>query len=90
MGRFQLLRRYAVLVVLGLGLALAQVWARLQVVAVGYQLANTQQLVRSLKGERQALEMQWSTLLAPGRLAAQADKRLGMGAPQPDQVVRMP
>jgi len=90
MERFQLWRRYAVLVVVGLGLALAQVWTRLQVVAVGYQLENTQQLVHSLEGERQALEMQWSALIAPGFLRVQADKRLGMGVPQPEQVVRMP
>lgn len=90
MERFQLWRRYAVLVVVGLGLALAQVWTRLQVVAVGYQLANTRQLVRSLEGERQALEMQWSALMAPGFLAVQAETRLGMGTPQSEQVVRMP
>ena len=90
MERSQLWRRYAVLVVVGLGLALAQVWTRLQVVAVGYQLANTRQLVHSLEGERQALEMQWSALIAPGLLGVQADKRLGMGVPQPEQVVRMP
>jgi len=90
MERFQLWRRYAVLVVVGLGLALAQVWTRLQVVAVGYQLANTRQLVHSLEGERQALEMQWSASIAPGLLSVQADKRLGMGVPQPEQVVRMP
>lgn len=82
--------RYIVLIVIGLGLALAQVWTRLQVVAVGYQLANTRQLVHSLEGERQALETQWSALIAPGRLAVQADKRLKMSAPQPEQVVRMP
>ena len=90
MERFQLWHRYAVLVAVGLGLTLAQVWTRLQVVAVGYQLANTRQLVHSLEGERQALEMQWSALMAPSRLAIQADKRLGMSAPQLEQIVRMP
>ena len=89
MKRFQL-RRYAVLVVVGLGLALAQVWARLQVVAVRYQLANTRQLIHSLEGERQALEMQWSALMASSHLAIQAEKRLGMSAPRPEQIVRMP
>ena len=89
MERFQLWRRYVVVVVAGLGLALAQVWTRLQVVAVGSQLASTRQLIYSLEGERQALELQWRTLIAPGHLASQAAERLGMGAPRPEQVVRM-
>ena len=89
MERFQLWRRYVVVVAAGLGLALAQVWTRLQVVAVGSQLASTRQLIYSLEGERQALESQWRTLIAPSRLASQAAERLGMGAPRPEQVVRM-
>jgi hypothetical protein len=90
MQRPRLWSHYAALAVVGLGLALVQVWARLQVVAVGYQLSNTRELIHSLEGERQALEMQWSALTAPSHLAAQAGKRLGMSAPQPEQVVRMP
>ena len=90
MDRFQLWRRYAVVVAVGLGLALAQVWTRLQVVTVGSQLASTRQLIHSLEGERQALKMQWSTLIAPGRLASQAEERVGMGAPRPEQVVQIP
>jgi hypothetical protein len=90
MGRSQLWRQYIILVGVGLALALAQVWIRLQIVAIGYQIANTQQLIHSLEGERQALEMQWSALVAPGRLAIQAEQRLKMSAPQQEQVVRMP
>jgi cell division protein FtsL len=90
MQRPQLWRRYTVVAVVGLGLVLVQVWARLQVVAVGYQLSNTQELIHSLEGERQALEMQWSALTAPSHLAGEAEKRLGMSVAQPQQVVRMP
>ncbi len=81
---------YVVVALVGLILALGQVWIRLQVVAVGYKLSNTRQLVHSLQGERQALRMQWSALTAPARLAAQAEQRLGMSAPEPAQVVRVP
>lgn len=90
MERFQLWRRPTIVVAVGLGLALAQVWTRLQVVAVGSQIASTRQLIYSLEGEQQALELQWSTLIAPGRLTSQAEGRLGMGASQPEQIVRMP
>ncbi len=81
---------YVVVALVGLTLALGQVWIRLQVVAVGYRLSNTRQLVHSLKGERQVLRMQWSALTAPTQLAERAEQRLGLRVPQPEQIVRMP
>ncbi|MGE0822495.1 MAG: hypothetical protein AB7G75_28605 [Candidatus Binatia bacterium] len=90
MARFSSWRWYVVLGLLGLVLTLAQVWIRLQVVAVGYKLSNTQQLIRSLKGDRQALRMEWSALTTPQRLAEQAAKRLRMRVAQPEQIVRLP
>lgn len=80
---------YGVLALVGLTLALGKVWMRLQVVEVGYKLSNTRQLVHSLEGERQALRMQWSALTAPRRLADQAERRLGLTTPQPEQIVRI-
>ena len=81
--------RYTLLALIGLLLALAQVWTRLQVVAVGYTLSNTRQLVYTLQGERQELEAQWSASTTPGRLGEQASQRLGLSAPRPEQVMRM-
>ncbi|MEW6301432.1 MAG: hypothetical protein AB1671_27480 [Thermodesulfobacteriota bacterium] len=82
--------QYVALAAVGLALALAQVWIRLQVVAVGYALSNTRQLVAALEGERQALEVEWRALTAPARLADLAAQRLGLAAPRPEQVIRMP
>ena len=90
MARFASWRWYVVLGGIGLMLTLAQVWIRLQAVAVGYKLSNTQQLIHSLKGDRQALRMEWSALTTPQRLAGQAEKRLQMRAARPEQIVRMP
>ena len=70
-------------------LVLTQVWVRLQVVKVGYALSGTQQLVHILQGERQGLEVEWSARTAPGRLAEQATRRLGLGVARPEQVIRM-
>ena len=81
---------YMLLALVGLLLALSQVWVQLQVVALGYALSNTRQLLHTLEGERQALKVEWNTRIAPSRLAAQATRRLGLSAPQPDQVIRMP
>jgi len=44
------------LTMIGLILAVVQVWTRLQVVATGYTLSNTRQLLRTLEGQRQMLE----------------------------------
>lgn len=82
--------QYVALALVGLTLAFAQVWVRLQVVAVGYALSNTRQLVLALEGEKQALEVQWRALTAPARLAELAAQRLGLRAPRPEQVVRVP
>ena len=90
MPRSPLWTRYAVLAFVGLLLALGQVWIRLQVVAVGYKLSNTRQLIHSLEGEREALRLQWSALTAPAQLAVQAEQRLGMSVPEPERVVRLP
>ncbi|MBI3801333.1 MAG: cell division protein FtsL [Deltaproteobacteria bacterium] len=81
--------RYTLLALVGLVLALAQVWTRLQVVAVGYTLSNARQLVHTLQGERQELEAQWSASTTPSRLGEQATQRLGLSAPQPEQVLRV-
>ena len=81
--------RYTLLVLVGLLLALALVWTRLQVVAVGYTLSNTRQLVHTLQGERQELEAQWSAATTPSRLGEQATHRLGLNAPLPEQVMKV-
>jgi hypothetical protein len=65
------------------------VWTRLQVVATGYTLANTRQLLRTLEGQRQMLEGEWKARTARALMADQATLRLGLSAPLPGQVVRM-
>jgi len=75
---------------LGLLLAIAQVWTRLQVVAIGYALSDTRKLLRTLEGQRQTLEGEWRTKTSPARLAEQATQRLGLTAPQAGQVIQVP
>ncbi len=82
-------KNIVLLTVIGLVLAVVQVWTRLQVVATGYTLSNTRQLLRTLDGQRQMLEGEWKTRTAPAHMAEQARQRLGLGAPLPGQVVRM-
>ncbi|MGH7964947.1 MAG: hypothetical protein ACRERD_24560 [Candidatus Binatia bacterium] len=83
-------RGYAMLALVALLLTLVQVWTRLQVVKVGYVLSNTEKLVDTLRGERRALEVEWSTRTASGRLSEQAARRLGLRSAQPGQVITLP
>jgi cell division protein FtsL len=85
MGRW---KNVVILAFVGLILACAHVWTRLQVIAVGYTLSNTRQLLRTLEGQRQMLEGEWRTKTSTARLAEQAAKRLQLEVPLPGQVVR--
>ena len=49
-------KKAVLLAVIGLVLAVAQVWTRLQVVATGYALSDTRRLLRTLEGQRQMFE----------------------------------
>lgn len=82
-------KKAAVLAFIGLTLAFAQVWTRLQVMATGYALSDTRKLLRTLEGQRQMLEGEWQTKTSPAQLAEQATQRLGLTAPQSGQVVRV-
>ena len=86
MGRW---KNVILLTAIGLVLAVVQVWTRLQVVATGYALSNTRQLLHTLEGQRQMLEGEWKTKTAPAHLAEQAAQRLELNVPLPGQVVRM-
>lgn len=82
-------KKTVLLALIGLLLAVAQVWTRLQVVATGYTLSDTRRLLRTLEGQRQMLEGEWRNKTSSARLSEQATQRLGLSAPQSGQVVHM-
>jgi len=82
-------KKTVLLAVIGLLLAVAQVWTRLQVVATGYTLSDSRRLLRTLEGQRQILEGEWRNKTSPARLAEQATQRLGLNTPQVGQVVQV-
>jgi len=73
-----------------LGLALALVWVRLQVIHTGYDLSTARQLERRLEQEERELRIEISTLTSPRRLEDVARNRLGMGPPAPGQIITPP
>ena len=82
-------KKTALFALIGLLLAVAQVWTRLQVVATGYALSDTRRLLSTLEGQRQMLEGEWRNKTSPARLAEQAMQRLELNSPQSGQVVWM-
>lgn len=72
------------------GVALAHVWLRLQVVQMGYVLSTTSKLQNQLEQEQRELKVELATLMSPDRLEAMARRRLGLAPPEKGQVIILP
>lgn len=68
-------------------LCLVQVWLRLQVVDLGYQLSAARQMQLRLESERRELDVEFATLRDPARIGDVARRKLGMTEPQKGQVI---
>lgn len=83
-------RRMIVLGLIAVGLALAQVWLRLQVRAVAYELSELRRIQTKLQHRERELQIQFAMEREPARLRAMAVERLGMQEPKRGQVVDLP
>jgi len=70
-------------------LCMLQVWLRLQVMHIGYELSAARRMQLRLEHEQRELEVELATLRDPGRLGGVARKRLGMIDPSKGQVVTL-
>ena len=84
-----LLRRTIGLGLVLVALCLLQVWLRLQVTDVGYQLSAARQMHLRLEQQRRELEVELAMLRNRSHLAELAAKRLGMREPDRGQVVEL-
>jgi len=82
-----LVRRVLALGALLIALSMLQVWLRLQVMHVGYELSAARQMQLRLEHERRELEVELATLRDPRRIDEMARRRLGMIEPAKGQVV---
>ena len=90
----QAMRRWLVRRTIALGLVLValcmvQVWLRLQVTDIGYQLSAARQMQARLEQQRRELEVELAMLRDRSHLAELAVKRLGMRDPDKGQVVEL-
>jgi cell division protein FtsL len=84
-----LVRRTIALGAVLVGLCMIQVWLRLQVTDVGYQLSAARQMQDRLAQQRRELEVELTMLSDRAHVAALAAKRLGMREPEKGQVVEL-
>ncbi len=67
--------------------ALFLVWARIQVIQLGYEVSRMRNELRELSQKRDLLEADVASLKSPERLAKVAAERFGMRLPMGDEVV---
>lgn len=77
----------AVAILAGMGLVFVFVWERVDVVRLGYQIERLKAQKVTLERERDQLQVKFSTLTAPERIAKVATEKLGLIPPQPGQVL---
>jgi cell division protein FtsL len=73
-----------------IGVVLAHVWLRLQVVRMGYVLSTTSKLQTRLEQENRELKFELALLNSPERIEALARQRLGLVTPGKGQVIVLP
>jgi cell division protein FtsL len=74
-------------IVAGVLLVFVFVWERVDVVRVGYQIERLKTQKVLLERERDQLQVKYSTLTAPERIAKVATEKLGLVPPQQGQVL---
>jgi cell division protein FtsL len=74
-------------IMVGLMLVFVFVWERVDIVRLGYQVERSKAQKLLLERERDQLQVRFSSLTAPERIAKVAIERLGMVQPQQGQVV---
>lgn len=76
-----------VTIVAGVLLVFVFVWERVDVVRLGYQIERLKTQKILLERERDRLQVKFSTLTAPERIAKVATEKLGLVPPQQGQVL---
>ena len=77
----------ALTILAGLVLVFVFVWERVDTVRLGYQIERSKAQKLLLERERNQLQVRFSSLTAPERIAKVATERLGMVLPQKGQIV---
>ena len=66
------------------------VWSRLEVVQMGYELSQTNQVYENLVKESQCLRVELASLKSPSRIDKIAKDRLGLINPKQEKIILIP
>lgn len=80
----------AMLVVWLLSIGLFYVWTRMQVVEIGYEIADLEKKNSSLQERKRELSVEIASLESPGELESQARRKAGLVVPSMGKVVHVP
>lgn len=80
-------RKWAVWLGLATLLALFYVWARVQIVQLGYEITALRSELEGMSKQASMLEIEIAKMKAPERLEGFAKTRLGMRPPSVDQII---
>lgn len=69
--------------------AVATVWLRLTVIRTGYDINQTEKMIRNLHQEQERAELKVAGLKSPRRLEQIAKTKLGLSQPKAEQVVHV-
>ncbi len=81
------LRQALSLLAVGMLVALLFVWARIQVIQLGYEVSRVRKDVTELADQRDTLQAEIAELRTPERLTKVASERFDMRLPMGDEVV---
>jgi len=70
-------------------LTVATVWTRLSVVKTTYDITQVEKTLRSLRQDREQIEIRVAGLRSPRRLEALAKSKFGLAQPRSDQIIFM-
>jgi cell division protein FtsL len=87
--RSAFVRRVLLLLAALVTLGLLQVWVQLRIVDLGYQLADTQGMLKRYDQEHRELQAELAMRRDAATLAAEAQRRLGLVPPVKGQVVEL-
>ena len=89
LGRSAFVRRVLLLLAALVTLGLLQVWVQLRIVDLGYQLADTQGMLKRYDQEHRELQAELAMRRDAATLTAEAQRRLGLVPPLKGQVIEL-
>lgn len=81
------IRQLSALVAIGVMLAVAFVWIRIQVIQLGYEVSRIRKETTELGQLKNLIEAQVITLKSPARMEAVGRDKLGMRLPKSDEII---